>query len=104
MSKSKEERQRIADHVLMKLDQSGANNDAYPAVVTLKKLLLDYVNNPDDMPGFSGKIPFPELKTHILYKLPMRACNDSHVELVDPRPSGQVTRKGWRKKKQPPSA
>jgi hypothetical protein len=95
--KSREEREQIVNHVLMKLSASGTDDDAYLAVRELKRLLQAYVDNEDHMPGFTGKIPFPELNTHFVYVLPMRACNQSYVELVDPRKPEGVVKKGFRK-------
>ncbi len=47
----------------------------YQAIVTIKKVFHDYVNQDDDtctLRGFSGKIPFPEIGRKIEYILPIK--------------------------------
>lgn len=99
--KTKEERQKVVDHVLMKLKDCGVEDNfqlsASAAVRELKTLLQAYVDNPDDQAGFSGKIKFPELNTHFVYLLPMRGTTQAYVELVDPRPKPDAPRSGFRR-------
>lgn len=82
--KTKEERQGIVTQTLDKLRNSGLESEEYPAIMQLKQILTDYVNNSEDQPGFSGSIPFPEYKTRIVYLLPMRSCNQAVVHIENP--------------------
>lgn len=64
-----------------------------PALVQLKKIFRDYVNQNDDEPkkmvSFSGKIPFHEIDRIIHYCLPIKRMNEPYMIL---KRSNEVTK------------
>lgn len=71
-----------AQHTIFETQESHLNlyDTDYIAIIQLKKVFSDYVNQNDTSPntlvGFSGKIKFPELNKTIHYILPIK----SHIE------------------------
>jgi hypothetical protein len=68
-----------AEHPLLEVYESHLNlyDSDYEAIIKLKKILSDYVNQDDNSPhlltGFSGKIKFTELNRTIHYILPIKS-------------------------------
>lgn len=92
--KTVQEREQIVDDILQHLERENLH-DGFPAIKQLKGILAEYIKNPDDQPGFTGKIKFPELNTFISYVLPMRSCNNADVRVINPQSSIQ-SKKGRR--------
>lgn len=110
VSKTREERERIAAAVLADMTSRGLNNDEYGAIRKLKGVLREYVELGDDEPGLTGRIHFQELGVDsvLVYKLPMRECNTPFVRLECPRPmedvSSQEKKDGYRRVRKPTKA
>lgn len=77
--KSKEERLEIIISICKKLkffelpDRTiDLYNSNYDAIIKIKKIMNEYVNQEENLTGYSGLIPFEEFNKKIEYRFPIK--------------------------------